>query len=243
MNLRQKLYSKVCGHCYNSFTSFDKNAKYCSVSCANKQIGIERRRYIHCKNCGEIVWANGKENKYFCSIECMNEYKDKNRKYPKRRKPPHDGIYHKECVNCHKPFTTKTGQSKYCSDDCKREYENKKSRELAHNNYIPEMRICKNCQCVFFTSINRNRNSQFCSEECMKNYHKNLRVRVNKISEIMNITVKSIYKRDHGICQICNLPVNIKSKSKYWSASIDHIVPINEGGSAFEENCQLTHLI
>lgn len=34
---------------------------------------------------------------------------------------------------------------------------------------------------------------------------------------------KEVYRRDKGICQICFFPIIINSK--FWSASLDHIIP------------------
>jgi len=50
------------------------------------------------------------------------------------------------------------------------------------------------------------------------------------------ITLAGLYKRDHGICQICHKAVRPKE------ASIDHIHPISRGGTHTWDNVQLTHV-
>ena len=56
------------------------------------------------------------------------------------------------------------------------------------------------------------------------------------------VSFKHIYNRDHGICQICGLPVpQDKSPNKLWAATIDHIVPLSKGGTHEPDNCQLSH--
>jgi 5-methylcytosine-specific restriction endonuclease McrA len=56
------------------------------------------------------------------------------------------------------------------------------------------------------------------------------------------VNFRRIYYRDHGVCQICGLPVPYdKSPDKLWSATIDHIVPLSKGGTHEPDNCQLAH--
>lgn len=61
------------------------------------------------------------------------------------------------------------------------------------------------------------------------------------------ITLKKVYERDHGICQICGLAVdwsdNTWGKTGAFYPSIDHIKAFANGGSHTWDNVQLAHII
>ena len=49
------------------------------------------------------------------------------------------------------------------------------------------------------------------------------------------ITFEEIYKRDKGVCKICN------KKCSRKDASLDHIIPISSDGPHTRANIQLAH--
>lgn len=51
-----------------------------------------------------------------------------------------------------------------------------------------------------------------------------------------DITIKRLYERDKGICQIC------KQACKWEDKSMDHIKPLSKQGSHTWDNIQLAHL-
>lgn len=61
------------------------------------------------------------------------------------------------------------------------------------------------------------------------------------------ITLKRVMIRDGGICKLCGKPVDITDRNgkgignKY--PTVDHIIPINNGGSHTWKNVQLAHMI
>lgn len=50
-----------------------------------------------------------------------------------------------------------------------------------------------------------------------------------------NVNRKVLFKRDKGICGICNQPV------KKFASTIDHIIPKSRGGLDTYENTQIAH--
>jgi 5-methylcytosine-specific restriction endonuclease McrA/transposase len=60
-----------------------------------------------------------------------------------------------------------------------------------------------------------------------------------------SVTLKELYERDNGVCQICGEPCDWNDKE--WGnfgptyPSIDHIVPRAQGGNHFWSNVQLAH--
>lgn len=64
----------------------------------------------------------------------------------------------------------------------------------------------------------------------------NYRARIGKIKSDPDITLDGVYRKDHGICQVCKLYVMPKH------ASIDHTHPLSKGGTHTWDNVQLVHL-
>ena len=106
----------------------------------------------------------------------------------------------------------------YCSDACKRKANHRKSNE------------CKR------RSGNLDRG----------NYRH--RARKYGVAYESGITLKKVWKRDNGICQICGKPCdwNDRSWNEYCGPlypSIDHIVAMANGGGHIRSNVQLAHMM
>jgi hypothetical protein len=58
------------------------------------------------------------------------------------------------------------------------------------------------------------------------------------------ISLKEIFIRDVGICQLCSYPVLWYLKYPHpLSPSLDHIIPLSKGGTHIKDNVQLSHLV
>ena len=106
----------------------------------------------------------------------------------------------------------------YCSDACKRKANHRKSKE------------CKR------RSGNLDRGN-----------HRH-RARKYGVAYEAGITLKKVWERDKGICQICGKPCDWSDRSwnKYCGPlypSIDHIVAMKNGGGHVWPNVQLAHII
>jgi 5-methylcytosine-specific restriction endonuclease McrA len=54
---------------------------------------------------------------------------------------------------------------------------------------------------------------------------------------------REIFQRDWWICQLCFKPVDSRlAHPDYWSASLDHVIPLARGGAHTRSNTQLAHL-
>lgn len=63
-------------------------------------------------------------------------------------------------------------------------------------------------------------------------------------TQIESINERRVYLRDGWICQICRKKVNHKLKyPNLMCASLDHIIPLSQGGTHTYSNIQLTHWI
>lgn len=107
---------------------------------------------------------------------------------------------------------------KYCSDVCKRRANHRKSKE------------CKK------RSGNLDRGN-----------HRH-RARKYGVAYESGITLKMVWKRDNGICQICGKPCDWSDRgwNKYCGPlypSIDHVIAMANGGGHVRTNVQLAHMM
>lgn len=106
----------------------------------------------------------------------------------------------------------------YCSNACKRRLNHRKSKE------------CKKRSGNFDRGNHRHRARKY------------------GVAYEPGITLKKVFKRDNGICQICGKPCDWSDRgwNKYCGPlypSIDHIIPLDKGGGHVWENVQLAHMM
>lgn len=114
--------------------------------------------------------------------------------------------------------------------------------------------VCEICGKTFVTYY---QDKVCCSTECSKkrsnrisSHRKDARISEDKRVD-KNITVKGLYKRDKGVCWICGGRCDLKDYTVRDGAiicgnnypSIDHVVPICDGGEDSWDNVKLAHRI
>lgn len=121
---------------------------------------------------------------------------------------------------------------------------------------IVETRTCPVCG-KEFNAARQSRGSRrvYCSTECSKkhdnsiaSHRKDHRITGEKRID-KGITARSLFKRDKGICWICGCQCNLEDYTIRegafiagdWYPSVDHIIPICEGGEDSWENVKLAH--
>lgn len=107
---------------------------------------------------------------------------------------------------------------RYCSDACKRRASHRKSKE------------CKKRSGYFDRGNHRHRAKKY------------------GVPYESGITLKKLWRRDNGVCQICGKPCDWSDRS--WNEycgplypSIDHIIALANGGGHVQSNVQLAHMI
>jgi len=130
----------------------------------------------------------------------------------------------------------------FCSRACKdaADYE---SERLAILSAKPTDRICVQCGVTLPQSMRSD--AKFCSAICNDRAHRlqrKLRARGGP-ADVPGMVRVQIAQRDKWRCGICGGSV---SKTKQWpnpkAGSLDHVVPVAEGGSSVPSNLRLTHL-
>jgi endogenous inhibitor of DNA gyrase (YacG/DUF329 family) len=239
------VYEKKCVQCGIVFTTKKKNQKTCSQECGRKQGHETQKKYYTCRYCGKIF---SKENAYrmkYCSTACA---------YAANRIPAAileeraaKKKLQKLCLWCGKSFITTYSYKKYCSKQCSycgslRDKRNKWAEE-----FVPINFKCKECGTSVVTECGKPFSS-FCSIECQEKYvnrgYKQRRKEQMRLAYKEPVYFKKIFRRDKGICGICGMPVPYdKDPFNIWAATIDHIIPLSQGGTHEATNCQLAHRI
>lgn len=149
------------------------------------------------------------------------------------------------CEHCgctYKPTQLKAAAS-YCSRDCKENA--RREREAAERLAAkPTDRECLHCGSVLAQSTRSD--AVFCSAQCNNDAHalqRKLRARTGQDGKPGYLRAL-VCKRDGWRCGICERKVNPALR---WpnpkAASLDHIIPVSEGGSNDPANLRLTHLV
>lgn len=133
-----------------------------------------------------------------------------------------------------------------------------KDREAAE---LEKDKICAFCGEVFHS---KNASASYCSDECRKrrrnqakekrrkqnrSYQGGHRKRARKygVEYTPGITLKKVYERDGGVCQICGERVDYRDRAYGVSGptypSIDHIIAMKNGGGHTWDNVQLAHVL
>jgi len=245
MIMGRKVFEKKCQQCGKFFKTTKKNQINCSRECGNK-VGHEKlKKYYTCQHCGKEFSKDSAYRMKYCSTTCANAAKRIPSEMLKEREAKKQ--IQKRCQWCGSDFVTTYPNKKYCSAACGYEGNLRDKRVKWAAEFVPKQFACKECGAKVVTECGKPFRS-FCSIECQERYfsrgYNQRRKKQVQLAYKEPVSFKKIYKRDKGICCICGMPVlNDKSPTNIWGATIDHIVPLSQGGAHEPANCQLAHRI
>ena len=162
----------------------------------------------------------------------------------------------RSCKWCSRSFTTIYETKIYCDRACKdmakqSRQHTKQTKGIAVANFGVRhwvrtiyIKWCKNCNELINTKLPL---QIYCDGKCSE-MAKQTRVRQTEVARFKknqapNIVAR-IYYRDKGICGICHEPIDLRLQyPDPLSISIDHIIPVSQGGNNFQGNLQPAHLI
>lgn len=210
----------VCKHCGKKFIPKEINrTTYCSRECAFAD------KAKKCKVCGKVITGSRSD---YCSDEC-------------KANATHHEI---KCIVCGKVFIGRTG-ARYCSDECRKEKSRQDARKYAETKHkLANKQVkCKHCGREFEPEYGTKRR-QFCSDFCQIKHQKRQRRARKRRQYAEEVSLAYIYERDGGRCQICGKKVNLKYQVPHpLAATLDHIIPLANGGLHEKKNIQLAHFI
>jgi endogenous inhibitor of DNA gyrase (YacG/DUF329 family) len=250
-----------CRTCGNIFRPDRRHKFCCSLECGAGRIGCppKARKPIPCRTCGSIFRPDRLTQRTgYCSRECGADAH-------RRRQPT---THEKPCTVCGRSIKG-TFRQKFCSAECsaiahtkvcarcqqpfvadgysdRRRFCSKRCRALASRTNIA---VCKNCNETFhFATHGRRDRPLYCCHPCyLEDRFGIKRSRGRKAVMARSNTAKvrtAIFERDRYRCWLCEKPINARLKWPHpKSASIDHYIPVAEGGTDDPGNLCAAHLV
>lgn len=230
---------KTCEYCGQEFEPkkyAGNKQRFCTEICNRKwYYANPKYKPRTCKNCGRSFVPKRCDRLTFCTRECFFE--------SVKAKPVEKPLL--VCVVCGREFDGRQDR-KYCSDECMKARERQRAKKTfvsvkETNPYIEK--VCKHCGSTFSTNYYATR-KEFCSHKCSKKYTKGQRRYQKRGQYVAPISINQVYLRDGGRCQLCGKKVNKKLLVPHpLSPTIDHIIPLSQGGTHEPVNVQLAHFI
>jgi HNH endonuclease len=231
---KERLPCKTCGGPLSPWGKV-----YCSAQCAN--LAPRRRsqtRLRACEICGEQYKANRGDQRT-CGRKCGIELRRRNGTLATGGRPrktwPSCRVWMRDCAHCGSVFVGRQPRAKFCSLKCK------------NHNYRQRC-SCQDNRCGCGVGIPHNRKK---CDACVARTKAALKRRGKRAREARKrgvkheaYTLEEIAMRDRYHCGLCRKRVAMTKQVPHPKApTIDHIVPIDDGGDDVRANVQLAHFI
>jgi endogenous inhibitor of DNA gyrase (YacG/DUF329 family) len=210
---------------------------------------LPARRDAGCRLCGGVFLLSGKRGgtPVYCSDACRRSaFRAQQRVSHARHPRPKVALAARPCERCGAEFTPRpsTRGPRFCATACREEAYAvvTKSRRDAERHEI----ACAHCGAGFLVGPTSHRR-RFCSNGCKRRYGfaKKYGAANYAPRPTVGITARlALFERDGWRCGICRAPIERHLKFPHpGSASLDHIIPLADGGDHEPANWQAAHLI
>lgn len=103
---------------------------------------------------------------------------------------------------------------------------------------------CRRCGDTFTAPANTDDIPAYCSARCLRADAKDRRRARKRDAYITDVRRSDIIERDHGRCQLCGRKVDQTKVAPHpRSPTLDHIIPLANGGTHEPANVQLAHFL
>lgn len=191
-------------------------------------------RATACAECGNSIHSKGiGRPRRFCSDGCKR--KAGNRRH-RRALPPLRSSLERVCARCGAQFVSVRRNNVYCSPPCANAVFDLRRRQGLSG---VQEKNCDGCRSTFTAKTAR---ARWCSRACANRHYGNLRVRQRAQLSAVSYTDLEIFERDGWRCHLCRILVDrTVSRTHEDGATIDHLVPIAEGGLDEPANVATAH--
>lgn len=196
---------------------------------------MARKKNVPCKYCGTLVWMG--------STMCVPCYEmhEQQRPDPARGyqpRPPTAGV----CPACGATFLGRKGKV-YCTGRCQRRVNEraKRTKRPARPRIVKpcgtDAAYQRGCRCDPCRTAHN-------AADRTKTARENRRRARKRATQVDDFTNMEIYERDGWRCHICKRQVLTQPRRKRdpLMASLDHIVPLSQGGTHTRDNVACSHL-
>jgi predicted nucleic acid-binding Zn ribbon protein len=246
---------RTCIACHKPLTS--RWGKYCGNACNNRALSniskglpVDYRHWVpqsNCAMCGKEITERGPQAKYCskrCNLDAGHEQQRKRIHAAKRRQGlpiPGDIVpcANPQCFNA----AIYVNLRAFCSDDCQQFVQCNKhwlgegpssrvyfyacpdcSAPVLHRAKNGSHKVCPPCRVVRNMGINGRKNH------------------ARRAAGPPALSVHQIAERDGNRCHICTRKINMAlSGMAKWGATIEHILPVSQGGTNDPSNLALAH--
>ena len=244
-----------CAQCGCRFKRRSASQQYCSIECrASARRQHESRVCVICAT--PFVWRNksgsaGKCCGQECGYELLRRERAAQRKPRPEPKPKSLRVSFGQCKYCATWMSTQgTTPRKVCAP-CRQRVWNERQEirdRVAHRKATgplpPRINSCDWCGQQFPT---RSTKSRWCSERCAKTARGSRSDRQRAAYhgvECEWISRRKVYDRDGWTCGICGDAIDRAAKwPDLMCASLDHVVPMADGGPHLYSNVQAAHFL
>lgn len=179
----------------------------------------------------------------------------------KRLREPYRYTEMVRCHVCRKPFwrdayPSERNRAKHCSGPCyqvlvagreRRAAARRKLRAAARGTRSRCLFIvgpCSWCGKVCTVRTNHLTAGNYCSSACIKARGRDVRRARKAGAEREHFRRQEVFRRDGWTCRLCLSPINPHAEvPDPWAPTVDHVVPLANGGSHALDNLQPAHFI